>query len=300
MTIAISPTLEEFLLQCQQRVNKLLTAQIDTLAPSARLKQAMSHATLGGGKRVRPVLVYGSALAVGGDLAAADAPAGAVELIHNYSLVHDDLPAMDDDDLRRGMPTVHKAFDEATAILVGDGLQSLAFKLLSSPSHALDANRQLRMINILSEAAGELGMVGGQSLDFEAVGKTLTLAELETMHSLKTGALIRASVLMGGLSHAATDAGQLQALEQYANNIGLAFQVRDDILDETSDTKTLGKPQGSDRASNKPTYVTLLGVDGARAKASELSEQAIAALDQFPTAADHLRNLASYIVGRLH
>lgn len=300
MTASQPPAIESFLLQCQQRVNQLLAAQIATRSPSARLRKALSHATLGGGKRIRPVLVYGSALAVGGDLAAADAAAGAVELIHNYSLVHDDLPAMDDDDLRRGQPTVHKAFDEATAILVGDALQSLAFHLLSTRSANIEATVQLRMLNILSEAAGELGMVGGQALDFEAVGKILTLSELETMHSLKTGALIRASVLLGGLSHAATRPVQLEALERYASNIGLAFQVRDDILDETSDTQTLGKPQGSDRASNKPTYVSLLGIEGARAKATELSNQAISALDDFSDAADHLRALASYIVSRLH
>lgn len=300
MTATPSQALEHFLVACQQRVNQLLAAQIATAAPSARLSQALAHATLGGGKRIRPVLVYGSALAVGGDLATADAAAGAVELIHNYSLVHDDLPAMDNDDLRRGQPTVHKAFDEATAILVGDGLQSLAFKLLSNPAKAIQPAVQLQMINILSDAAGVLGMVGGQSLDFEAMGKTLTLAELETMHRLKTGALIRASVLLGGLSHAHTSPEQLQALELYAANIGLAFQVRDDILDETSDTQTLGKPQGSDRASNKPTYVTLLGVEAARDKATALAQAAIAALAGFPESANHLRALASYIVSRLH
>lgn len=295
-----SQTLEQFMVACQQRVNTLLQAQIATPGPSKRLREAMAHATLGGGKRIRPVLVYGSALAVGGDLAAADAAAGAVELIHNYSLVHDDLPAMDDDDLRRGLPTVHKAFDEATAILVGDGLQSLAFNLLSAPIGGMQPVVQLRMLHILSAAAGEPGMVGGQSLDFEAVGKSPTLQELETMHQLKTGALIRASVLLGGLSHPTTQPAQLQALELYASKIGLAFQVRDDILDETSDTQTLGKPQGSDRASNKPTYVTLLGIDGARDKATLLAQEAIAALADFAATADHLRTLASYIVSRLH
>lgn len=300
MTSDPTQALQSFLQQCGQRANGLLRQQIQAHTPSQRLRQAMEHAALGGGKRLRPVLVYGSALAVGGELAAADAAAGAVELIHNYSLVHDDLPAMDDDDLRRGLPTVHKAFDEATAILVGDALQSLAFRLLSQPSDQIEAPVQLRMIQILSEAAGEQGMVGGQALDFEAVGKALTLAELETMHKLKTGALIRASVLLGGLSHAGTTPAQLQALEEYALNIGLAFQVRDDILDETSDTVTLGKPQGSDRKSNKPTYVSLLGVDAAKAKATKLAERAVAALADFPREADRLRELASYIVSRLH
>lgn len=299
MNSDFTQTLPSFMKQCEQRANDLLRRQIVAHAPSVRLREAMEHAALGGGKRLRPVLVYGSALAVGGTLDAADAAASAVELIHNYSLVHDDLPAMDDDDLRRGRPTVHKAFDEATAILVGDALQSLAFRVLSEPSTIAPAT-QLRMVQILSEAAGELGMVGGQSLDFDAMGKLLSLEALETMHKLKTGALIRASVALGGLSHAGTTAVQLQALENYALNVGLAFQVRDDILDVTSDTATLGKPQGSDRKSNKPTYVSLLGVDAAKDKATELAETAIAALADFPPEADHLRELASYIVSRLH
>jgi geranylgeranyl pyrophosphate synthase len=299
MNSDFTQTLPSFMKQCEQRANDLLRRQIVAHAPSVRLREAMEHAALGGGKRLRPVLVYGSALAVGGTLDAADAAASAVELIHNYSLVHDDLPAMDDDDLRRGRPTVHKAFDEATAILVGDALQSLAFRVLSEPSTIAPAT-QLRMVQILSEAAGELGMVGGQSLDFDAMGKLLSLEALETMHKLKTGALIRASVALGGLSHAGTTAVQLQALENYALNVGLAFQVRDDILDVTSDTATLGKPQGSDRKSNKPTYVSLLGVDAAKDKATELAETAIATLADFPPEADHLRELASYIVSRLH
>lgn len=299
MNSDFTQTLPSFMKQCEQRANDLLRRQIVAHAPSVRLREAMEHAALGGGKRLRPVLVYGSALAVGGTLDAADAAASAVELIHNYSLVHDDLPAMDDDDLRRGRPTVHKAFDEATAILVGDALQSLAFRVLSEPSTIAPAT-QLRMVQILSEAAGELGMVGGQSLDFDAMGKLLSLEALETMHKLKTGALIRASVALGGLSHAGTTAVQLQALDNYALNVGLAFQVRDDILDVTSDTATLGKPQGSDRKSNKPTYVSLLGVDAAKDKATELAETAIAALADFPPEADHLRELASYIVSRLH
>lgn len=300
MSATPNQAIERFLADCQLRINQLLATHISSNTPSQRLRDAMHYATLGGGKRVRPVLVYGSALAVGGSLDNADNAAGAVELIHSYSLAHDDLPAMDDDDLRRGRPTVHKAFDEATAILVGDGLQSLAFKLLSTPVPAISPATQLSMVHILSDAAGDMGMVGGQALDFEAVGQSPSLNELETMHQLKTGALIRASVLLGGLSHAAASEAQLQALANYAHNIGLAFQVRDDILDETSDTQTLGKPQGSDRASNKPTYVTLLGVDGARDKALSLANDAIAALADFSDTADHLRNLATYIVGRLN
>lgn len=292
--------LESFLQQCQQRVNSNLAQHLSLNAPSERLKEAMEYACLGGGKRIRPVLVYGSVKAVGGDLEAADTAAAACELIHSYSLVHDDLPAMDDDDLRRGRPTVHKAFDEATAILVGDALQALAFQLLSAQPQALSHEIQLRRVLLLSQAAGAGGMVGGQSLDYEAVGTELNLEQLEKMHNLKTAALIKCSVLLGGLSHAQVTDSQLAALEKYAANIGLAFQVQDDILDETGDTKTLGKPQGSDRELNKPTYVSLLGLDGARSKASDLADDAIEALSEFSGEADSLRELAGYVVKRLH
>ena len=254
---------------------------------------------MGGGKRIRPVLVYASAQAVGGTLQAADAAAAAVELIHAYSLVHDDLPAMDDDDLRRGKPTVHKAFDEATAILVGDALQSLAMQLLSARSNAIKPETQLHMIELLSQAAGACGMVGGQSLDFEAMGTQINIKQLEMMHNLKTGALIKCSVLLGGMSVEGVTDSQLQALQLYASKLGLAFQVQDDILDETSDTATLGKPQGSDRDQNKPTYVSLLGLDAAREKAAELANEAIESLSEFPDKANQLRELASYVVKRL-
>lgn len=300
MTSPNSRALDAFLQQCQQRVNQSLQQQLAQQSPCARLSEAMTYATLGGGKRIRPVLAYAAVLAVGGELEAADSAACAVELIHNYSLVHDDLPAMDDDDLRRGKATVHKAFDEATAILVGDALQSLAFQMLSSSQNVGSPQNQLRMIALLSEAAGVLGMVAGQALDFEATGQDVGPLELEKMHNLKTGALIEASVLMGALSYTETDESQLAALSEYASGIGLAFQVQDDILDETGDTQTLGKPQGSDRLQNKPTYVTLLGLSAARDKASELATQAIRALDGFSAQADHLRGLASYIVNRVH
>lgn len=292
--------LETFIGQCQQRVNQALTSKLRSKLPASQLMAAMQYAGLGAGKRIRPVLVYGSVQAVGGNLEAADIAACAVELIHSYSLVHDDLPAMDDDDLRRGKPATHKAFDEATAILAGDALQSLAFQLLSNGQLPLDTETQLTMIRVLSSASGAEGMVGGQSLDFEAVGKQLSVAELETLHNLKTGALIRASVLLGGLSHSGSSASQLDCLGQYAHNIGLAFQVQDDILDVISDTSTLGKPQGSDRLQNKPTYVSLLGLDCARARATELANHAIGALDDFSDTADRLRELASYIVQRVH
>lgn len=260
----------------------------------------MAYAALAGGKRIRPMLVYGSVLAVGGELDVANPAACAVELIHSYSLVHDDLPAMDDDDLRRGKATVHKAYDEATAILVGDALHTLAFQMLSEPQAGLKPAIQLQMVKLLSEAAGAQGMVAGQSLDFEAVGQQPQLGELETMHRLKTGALIRVSVLLGGLSYAEISESQLAALDSYGANIGLAFQVQDDILDEVGDTATLGKPQGSDRDLNKPTYVSLLGLDAARQKAAELASLAIEDLAGFSSRADPLRELASYIVSRLH
>ncbi|HAT27367.1 MAG TPA: geranyl transferase [Gammaproteobacteria bacterium] len=295
-----SPSLETFISQCQQRVNQTLTSKLAFPQASAQLLAAMQYAGLGAGKRIRPVLVYGSNQAVGGDLVAADIAACAVELIHSYSLVHDDLPSMDNDDLRRGKPTTHKAFDEATAILAGDALQSLAFQLLSNGQQALDAETLLTMISLLSEASGAQGMVAGQSLDFEAVGKQLSLAQLETMHNLKTGALIRASVLLGGLSHGDTSASQQDALGQYAQAIGLAFQVQDDILDVIGDSATLGKPQGSDQLRNKPTYVSLLGLEAARTRATQLANNAVAALGDFSGSADRLRELATYIIRRLH
>jgi geranylgeranyl diphosphate synthase type II len=296
--------LDEFLQQCRQRVDARLGAALDAEIASTTLLEAMRYACLGGGKRIRPVLAYGSALAVGGELAAADNAAAAIELIHSYSLVHDDLPAMDDDDLRRGKPTLHKAFDEATAILVGDALQSLAFQILSADpvtqKNPLGANKRLAMVQLLSQAAGATGMVGGQSLDFEAVGLTINIQQLEQMHSLKTGALIRCAVLLGGLSCESTSDSQMTALAAYADNVGLAFQVQDDILDVVGDTSQLGKPQGSDSDKNKPTYVSVLGLDEAKALANSLSEKARAALQEFPASADPLRELAAFVVSRLH
>lgn len=304
MSTSKSLQLDEFLQQCRQRVDQRLGTALDAEIASATLLEAMRYACLGGGKRIRPVLAYGSALAVGGELAAADNAAAAIELIHSYSLVHDDLPAMDDDDLRRGKPTVHKAFDEATAILVGDALQSLAFQILSADriaqKNALGADNRLAMVQLLSQAAGATGMVGGQSLDFEAVGLELNIQQLEQMHSLKTGALIRCAVLLGGLSCESTSDAQMTALGAYADNIGLAFQVQDDILDVVGDTSQLGKPQGSDSDKNKPTYVSVLGLDEAKALANSLSDKAIAALQEFPASADPLRELAAFVVSRLH
>lgn len=288
---------------CQQRVNARLWAAVGS--PSAgysdgTLSEAMTYACAGSGKRIRPLLTYASALAVGGSIERADAAATAVELIHCYSLVHDDLPAMDDDDLRRGKPTVHKAFDEATAILVGDALQALAFELVAASGNGVGPEQRLGMVSCLASAAGAQGMVGGQALDFAAVGEQQSVEQLQQMHNLKTGALIRAAVSLGALSHAATSPAQLAALDDYAAKLGLAFQVRDDILDEISDTATLGKPQGSDSSANKPTYLSLLGLDAARAKAEELAAEAVEALNDFDDRATPLRQLAQYIVARLH
>ena len=292
--------LEEFLRTCQQRIEAVLEQELTAATPSAELREAMAYACLGGGKRIRPVLVYGANLALGGDLASADPAAAAVEMVHSYSLVHDDLPAMDDDDLRRGKASVHKAFNEATAILVGDALQSLAFEVLSRSTQNLTAYSQLQQVNELAQAVGHEGMVAGQALDFAATGVETALADLEALHQLKTGALIRASVTLGALSAADHDSVKLQQLQRFADCIGLAFQVRDDILDVTTDTEQLGKPQGSDQLNNKPTYVTLLGLEQAQAKASELTEAALEALRDFSAEADLLRDLAAYIVDRKH
>jgi geranylgeranyl pyrophosphate synthase len=282
----------------RQRVDAELARclPMTTIQPS-RLHEAMRYAVLNGGKRVRPTLVYVAGTAVGASLMALDQAACAVELIHAYSLVHDDLPCMDDDDLRRGQPTCHKAFDEATALLVGDTLQSLAFQALTQ-SQYLSSTQCIEMVEILSTAIGSRGMAGGQALDIEAVGKSLNLIELENLHIHKTGALIRASVKMGALAKPNLSPNILQTLDHYAKCIGLAFQIQDDILDETTDTETLGKPQGSDRVHHKPTYPALLGLHGARQMAEELIHNALNSLVNFDKSADPLRQLAQYIIDR--
>lgn len=289
-----------FLADCRQRCQSQMQTRLSALsALPERLLDAMRYSSLSGGKRIRPCLVYASARALGAQPACADAAACAVEFIHCYSLIHDDLPAMDNDDLRRGKPTLHRAFDEATAILAGDALQSLAFQVLAE--NALIApDVRLQMLALLSHAAGSDGMIAGQSIDLEAVGQQLTLAQLENMHNLKTGALIQASVELGALSAQCRDDAVLDALRDYARCIGLAFQVQDDILDVVSDTKILGKPQGSDVARNKPTYVSLLGLAGARAKADSLIAQAQQALCRVDADTTLLRELATYITARQH
>ena len=265
-----------------------------------RLHQAMRYTVLNGGKRIRPILTYAAGHAVSVPLANLDAPACAVELIHAYSLVHDDLPAMDDDDLRRGKPACHKAFDEATAILAGDALQALAFQVLAHGQTAIPAEQRLQMLDSLAIASGSRGMAGGQAIDLAAVGKTLNVAELENMHVHKTGALIRASVKLGALCQPDMDGATLKKLDHFAKCIGLAFQIQDDILDVEGDTETLGKLQGADQALNKPTYPALLGLESAREMARELHEDALHSLDDLGEKADPLRWLADYIIQRSH
>jgi geranylgeranyl diphosphate synthase type II len=284
----------------QSRVNAALEGLFAAPAPElTRLYAAMRYSVMNGGKRVRPLLAYAACEALGGKAEDANGAACAVELIHAYSLVHDDLPAMDDDDLRRGQPTTHKAFDEACAILAGDGLQSLAFTALLDPRlSSRDADTRLVMVRALALAAGPAGMVGGQAIDLGSVGLKLDQAALEFMHRHKTGALIEASVKLGALASGYADQPRLDALQTYARAIGLAFQVQDDILDVESDTETLGKRQGADIARDKPTYPALLGLEPARQYALQLRDQAIEALRPFDASADPLRELARYIVER--
>ena len=264
-----------------------------------RLHEAMRYAALDGGKRIRPALVYMTGVALGAPLQRLDGPACALELIHVYSLVHDDLPAMDDDDLRRGKPTTHIAFDEATAMLVGDALQSLAFYILAHDPHMVsDPALRLRMVETLALASGSRGMAGGQAIDLAAAGREITLAELEDMHIHKTGALIRASVRLGALSQPDSDEALLEQLDHYAKCMGLAFQIRDDILDIEGDTATLGKPQGSDLAGNKPTYPALVGIDEAKRMAHDLHQEALDSLAPLGDAGQPLRDIAEYIINR--
>ncbi len=260
----------------------------------------MRYATLDGGKRLRAALVYAVGESLGAEHSVLDAPACALELIHAYSLIHDDLPAMDNDDLRRGKPTAHRAFDEATAILAGDALQTLAFEILAQdPMPGLRAELRLVMIQRLAAATGSIGMAGGQAIDLDAVGKTPTLAELQDMHARKTGSLIRASVALGALA-AGASAEQLKWLDRYAREIGLAFQIVDDILDVEGDTATLGKPQGSDQERGKPTYPAILGLDRARALARQCHANALESLVPLGDNGRLLRAIADFILQRTH
>lgn len=287
-----------FRLECGKRIERLLDAHLpQSHQLPQRLHQAMRHAALAPGKRVRPLLVYATGMALGAPFEQLDSSALAVELIHAFSLVHDDLPAMDNDDLRRGRPTCHKAFDEATAILAGDALQTHAFLILARDQGPLAADTRIKLIETLALATGSHGMAGGQALDMAAEGKPLTLLELEQIHIHKTGALIRASVLMAALAANANEA-QRHALGHYASCLGLAFQIRDDILDLEGDTRQLGKTQGKDLAQNKATYPALLGLQGAREKAQDLIEDALDSLNAFGAGAEHLRSLAAFVLKR--
>lgn len=272
------------------------TLPADDHAP-LELHRAMRYAVLGPGKRLRPLLVYATGSALGAALDALDCSACAVEIIHAYSLVHDDLPAMDDDDLRRGRPTCHIAFGEAMAILAGDALQALAFEILASDTHHA-ADLHLEMLRTLANACGAQGMAGGQALDLAAVGTTLSIDALDRMHEHKTGALIRASVRLGALAAGCRDATTLDALDAYAHALGLAFQIRDDILDVEGDSAVIGKTAGKDAASCKPTYPAILGMDASRARLRELTDTAITALQALDTRAADLAQLARYIAER--
>lgn len=287
---------------CRQRVDHALERvlqQAQNIAPE--LHQAMHYSVFNGGKRVRPLLVYLTGQALDIPQEHQDMPACAVEFIHCYSLVHDDMPAMDDDDLRRGKPTCHKQFSEATALLAGDALQTLAFETLTTNS-LLSDTQNLAMVKTLAQASGAAGMAGGQAIDLAATGQTqtMTLADLKTMHEHKTGALIRASVQLGALCQPDIAAETLSALDQYAKNIGLSFQIKDDILDIESDTETLGKQQGADISLNKLTYPALLGLDGAKTMAQQCHDNALDSLSGFDNKADPLRMLSEYIITRNH
>ena len=284
----------------QARVERALDRWLPAPAVEPRrLHEALRYSVLGNGKRLRPILVYTTGEVLGLALDRLDGPAAAVELIHAYSLVHDDLPAMDDDDLRRGRPTCHRAFDEATAILVGDALQVLAFKILASDATMrATSDARTRMIDVLADASGTAGMAGGQAIDLAAVGRSMSVAELEAMHKLKTGALIEASVRLAVLGAAHLSEKKSAALKRYAERVGLAFQIQDDILDVEGDAETLGKATGADSARHKPTYPSIVGMANAKRRAQELCQAAIAELAALGSDVEPLRWLARFVVER--
>lgn len=295
-------SLQSFSQHYRQRIDDLLLQHIESLPElSPNLKAAMRHGLVLGGKRVRPFLVYATGAMLGVEERLLDGPAAAIECIHAYSLIHDDLPAMDDDDLRRGHPTVHKAFDEATAVLAGDALQTLAFSILADhPFPDTLRYPQVKMLSALAKASGYAGMCGGQALDLAAEGKHVGLEALEQIHRHKTGALIECAVMLGALCKENVAGETLHALQKYASAIGLAFQVQDDILDVISDTETLGKPQGSDQALDKSTYPALLGLEAAQNMAKTLHQQALAAIKPLPYNTEILSAFADYIIGRTY
>jgi farnesyl diphosphate synthase len=283
----------------QSRVNEQLSQHLKVANPtSQKLNDAMAYGALLGGKRIRPFLVYAVGEMLGSPLEKLDPLACAIECIHAYSLIHDDLPAMDDDALRRGQKTCHIQFDEATAILAGDALQTLAFGIISNPIENMSPQTQLNMVKVLAKASGEAGMCGGQSLDLEAESKKINLSSLKKIHAAKTGALIKASVELGALTNETIPIVHLQQLQKFSEAVGLAFQVQDDILDIISDTETLGKPQGSDIAHHKSTYPSLLGLEQSIAKAQSLCEEALQALSQLPYNTELLESFSLYIIKR--
>ena len=302
----MSKRFADFLLANKNQVDRQLadfaTDQATTAAGTGEaldtISQACSYVLTNGGKRIRPTLVYAAAQALGhkGHGTDLDHVACALEMIHTYSLVHDDLPAMDDDDLRRGRPSCHKAFNEATAILAGDALQAWAFELLAD-APGFNTVQRVALIKSLAKAAGLQGMVGGQAMDIAATNTDVNLQQLQSMHAFKTGAIIRAALTMGGIA-ASASAEQLSALDTYGTHIGLAFQVVDDILDVEGNAETLGKTQGKDSKANKPTYVSLMGLDGAKKESQRLLQAALEALGEFGVSADSLRGLAHYIIAR--
>jgi geranylgeranyl pyrophosphate synthase len=288
--------------QWRTRAELLLARQLDlTDAGTTRLGEAMRYSTLGGGKRLRPVLVYATGCALGAAPEQLDDAAVAVELIHVYSLVHDDLPAMDDDDLRRGRPTCHKAYDEGTAVLVGDALQALAFAVMAGHGTSLlSPAARLQQIRVLAQGIGTAGMAGGQAIDLAAVGRPLSAAMVEDMHRRKTGALIQASVLLGAIAAGVVDGPEYDALAVYGAELGLAFQIQDDVLDVAGETAALGKTAGADAARGKPTYPSVHGLELAAQLARQHRDAAIAALDSLGPRAAVLINLADLVVERSH
>ncbi|MFI4869406.1 MAG: (2E,6E)-farnesyl diphosphate synthase [Steroidobacterales bacterium] len=295
----LAATIEAF----QQRIERTLDQELASDdAATSRLRAAMRYSVLGGGKRLRPVLVYLTGQAFGAPLLRLDPPAAAVELIHAYSLIHDDLPAMDDDDLRRGRPTCHRAFDEATAILAGDALQALAFSVLAQPrpqpAGETSPEERVLMLATLARAIGTEGMAGGQAIDLEAIGTAPSAEAIEGMHRRKTGALIQASVELGAIAAGLAHASAYPALKRFGAEIGLAFQIQDDILDVTGETSILGKKQGADAALGKPTYPSVFGLEAARRLAVQHRDRALGALENLGAAALHLRQLAHYVVDR--
>ena len=296
MSHAFQARLEKY----QKRVNTALDKYLPANdPPEHNLAEAIRYSVIGGGKRIRPAMLYAAGEAMGVSTDLMDIPACAVEMIHAYSLIHDDLPAMDDDDLRRGLPTCHKAFDEATAMLAGDALQALAYEILAKDDHEeLTPEHRIQMLSLLTEASGAHGMAGGQAVDLASVRKQLTLEQLEHMHQLKTGALIRASILLGGMCKQTITPQDTEILSNYAMCIGLSFQIQDDILDVISDTETLGKPQGSDQEQEKPTFPAIIGLEKSKELALEQHALALKYLEPLDEKADSLRQLSAYIVER--